>query len=37
MAMHIATWDDELQDAVNSNVGGHFEDEAEAPLPIAIL
>ncbi len=37
MAMHIATWDDELQDAVNSNVGGHFEDESEAPLPIAIL
>jgi hypothetical protein len=36
MVQHIATWDNNVQDAINSNVGGAFEEEGEAPLPLLI-
>lgn len=37
MASHISTWDDRLHDAINSNIGGTFEEEEESPLPIIML
>jgi len=36
MAQHIATWDDETQSVMSGDVGGMFEEEGEAPLPIII-
>jgi len=36
MVQHISTWDDQLHNHVNSNVGGIFEEDFEAPLPLII-
>lgn len=36
MVQHISTWDDSLHDRINSNVGGMFEEDYEAPLPLII-
>ena len=36
MAQHISTWDDKLHDAINSSVGGAFEDDEEIPMPLII-
>ena len=36
MAQHIATWDGTLHDAINSNIGGAFEEDEEVPMPLII-
>jgi hypothetical protein len=36
MIQHISTWDDTLHTQINSNVGGMFEEDYEAPLPLII-
>ena len=36
MAQHISTWDSHLHDAINSNIGGTFEEDEDQPLPIII-
>lgn len=37
MIQHISTWDDQLQDHINSGVAGRFEEEPEQPLPMLVL
>jgi hypothetical protein len=36
MAQHISTWDSTLHDAINSNIGGAFEDDEDMPMPVII-
>ena len=37
MAQHISTWDDQLQDHINSTVAGKFEEDPEEPLPMLVI